>query len=398
MIQNEKEQHAKEKVLSLICNIPQFTHIFFTDNDSTSFTTKRNYYIIFFDFLNYIKDIYKISDTKSIPPYVLENLTIDNIESYKNILLEKYSPNTVNSKINSIKGIFKFLYHNYAINKNIMSQVIIQDIEIDKTSIGQTDIDHLFQAIASKNDEFIRKRNLSIASLIIDTGLSVQDIIELNICNVSDDKIVYQDSSGNIIQYILGQQTITYLKQYMDIINIENVNQPLFTSAQKGRISSEVIQNLFRRYSNGINPSDFQTKPYVKIKDSHNYILTINSKDYKVKENATMKDKIKASELFVKLVVNSQRSMESEKQKLLKHINENHSKNNSDFKSVISDFEMNNEFLRFSIIKTTILTLIEFGIAENDCDIFDEAITNKLIKDAFQLMELNENIINNLAE
>lgn len=253
MIQNEKEQRAKEKVLSLICNIPQFTHIFFTDNDSTSFTTKRNYYIIFFEFLNYIKDIYKISDTKSIPPYVLENLTIDNIESYKNILLEKYSPNTVNSKINSIKGIFKFLYHNHAINKNIMSQVIIKDIEIDKSSICQTDIDHFFQAIASKNDEFIRKRNLSIASLIIDTGLSLQDIIELNICNVSDDKIVYQDNGGNIIQYILGQQTITYLKQYMDIINSGNVDQPLFTSAQKGRISSEVIQNLFRRYSNGIN-------------------------------------------------------------------------------------------------------------------------------------------------
>ena len=117
----------------------------------------------------------------------------------------------------------------------------------------------------------------------------------------------------------------------------------------------------------------------------------------KQKETPTMKDKIKASELFVKLVVNSQRSMESEKQKLLKHINENHS-DNDNIKCVISDFEMNNEFLRFSIIKTTILTLIEFGIAENDCDIFDETITNRLIKDAFQLMELNENIINNLSE
>lgn len=284
MTKNEREQRAKEIVLSLIDNIPPFTHIFFTGNESTTFTTKRNYYIIFYDFLSYIKTLFNITDIKSIPPYVLENLTMDNIESYKNILLEKHNPNTVNSKISSIKGIFKFLYHNNAINKNIMSQVIIKDIEIDKNPIGQTDIDYFFQAIASKNDEFIRKRNLSIASLIIDTGLSVQDIIELNICNVSDDKIVYQDSDGNIIQYILGQQTIKYLKQYMDIINSENANQPLFTSAQKGRISSEVIQNLFRRYSNGINPSDFQAKPYVKIKDSHKYILTIKSKDYKVKD------------------------------------------------------------------------------------------------------------------
>lgn len=387
MIQNEKEQRAKEKVLSLIDNIPQFTHIFFTGNETTTFTTKRNYYIIFYDFLNYIKDIYIISDTKSIPPYVLENLTIDNIESYKNILLEKYSLNTVNSKINSIKGIFKFLYHNHVISKNIMSQVIIKDIEIEKTLIIQTDIDHFFQAIASKNDEFIRKRNLSIASLIIDTGLSVQDIIELNICNVSDDKIVYQDSSGNIIQYILGQQTIIYLKQYMDIINSENVNQPLFTSVQKGRISSEVIQNLFKRYSSGINPSDFQAKPYVKIKDSHNYILTINSKDYKVKETSTMKDKIKASELFVKLVVNSQRSMKSEDQQLIKRIAENHGSIEGDIEKIINDISMSNEYMRISIIKTTVITLIELGIVEKDIDILNSDISNQLIAKAMDIFE-----------
>lgn len=387
MIQSEKEQRAKEKVLSQINNLPQFTHMFFTENETTTFTTKRNYYIIFYDFLSYIKDIYKISDTKSIPPYVLENLTIDNIESYKNILLEKYNPNTTNSKISSIKGIFKFLYHNNAINKNIMSQVIIKDIEIDKTSIGQTDIDYFFQAIASKNDEFIRKRNLSIASLIIDTGLSVQDIIELNICNVSDDKIVFQDSDGNIIQYILGQQTITYLKQYMDIINSENAKQPLFTSAQKGRISSEVIQNLFRRYSNGINPSDFQAKPYVKIKDSHNYILTINPKDYKVKERQTMKDKIKASELFVKLVVNSQHSMKSEDQQLIKRIAENHGSIEGDIHKIISDISMSNEYMRISIIKTTVITLIELGIVEKDIDILNSDISNQLISKAMDIFE-----------
>lgn len=398
MLQNEREQLAKEKVLSLINNIPQFTHIFFTGNESTTFTTKRNYYIIFYDFLNYIKDIYKISDTKSITPYVLENLTIDNIESYKNILLKKCNANTVNSKINSIKGIFKFLYYNHAISKNIMSQIINNDIKTEKTPINQENINYFFQAISEKKDEFIRKRNLSIASLIIDTGLSVQDIVELNIFNIVNDKIVYQDSNGNIIQYILGQQTITYLKQYLEIINSENVNRPLFTSVQKGRISSEVIQNLFKQYSNGINPSNFQAKPNIKIKDSHNYILTINPKYYKVKEIPAMKDKIKASNLFVKLVVNSQRSIESEKNKILQRVTENHSDNDSYTKSIISDIEMNSEFLRFSIIKTTILTLIEFGIVENDCDIFDETVTNKLIQEAFQLMEFNENIINHLSE
>lgn len=94
MTKSEKENRAKEKVLSLLDNIPQFTHIFFTQNERVNFTTKRNYYIIFYDFLNYIKNIYKITDIKSIPTYVLDNLTIDDINSYKNILLKKYKANT----------------------------------------------------------------------------------------------------------------------------------------------------------------------------------------------------------------------------------------------------------------------------------------------------------------
>lgn len=283
MLQIEKEQLAKEKVLSLIENIPSFTHIFFIENESVAFTTKRNYYIIFFDFLNHVKNIYEITDIKSIPPYVLENLTINDVESYRDILLKKYNESTVNSKISSIKGIFNFLYYNHIIGTNIMSQIINYDIATEKVLIKQSDIDAFFQSISKKKDEFVRKRNLSIASLVIDTGLSVQDIVELNIYNFVGDKIVYQDFNGNIIQYILGQNTIRYLKQYMDMISVEDINSPLYTTIQNDRISSDAVQNIFIRYSDNIKPSDFQAKPTIKIKDSHNYILTITPKDNKIK-------------------------------------------------------------------------------------------------------------------
>ena len=125
----------------------------------------------------------------------------------------------------------------------------------------------------------------------------------------------------------------------------------------------------------------------MKIKDSHNYILTINPRDYKVKENPAMKDKIKASELFVKLVVNSQHSMKSEDQQLIKRIAENHGSIEVNIENIINDISMSNEYMRISIIKTTVITLIELGIVEKDIDILNSDISNPLISKAMDIFE-----------
>lgn len=100
-----------------------------------------------------------------------------------------------------------------------------------------------------------------------------------------------------------------------------------------------------------------------------------------------MKDKIKASELFVKLIVNSQHSMKSEDQKLIKRIAENHESIEGDTEKIIKDISMSNEYMRISIIKTTVITLIELGIVEKDVDILDTDISNHLISKAMDIFE-----------
>lgn len=279
MLKEEIEQRAKEKVLSKICDFPQFTHAFFTKNESVSYTTKRNYCHIFNQFLNYIKKIYSIEDIFQISPNVLENLSLENIYVYRDELLEKYSAKSVNSKLRSISGIFKFLYCNNIINKNIMSQVIITDVKQNKLPIEQTKIESLFESISIKKNEFIRKRNLSLTSIIIDTGLSLQDVVELNISNVNDDKIIYENN-GNRIQYILSQRTINFLNQYLDMINTDDSNNPLYLSVNHKRISGDAIKDIFKKYGDNICPSNFQAKPSVRISDTHKYVLTIKSKRF----------------------------------------------------------------------------------------------------------------------
>lgn len=100
-----------------------------------------------------------------------------------------------------------------------------------------------------------------------------------------------------------------------------------------------------------------------------------------------MNEKIKASELFVKLVVNSQHSMKSEDSNLIKRIAENHGSIGGDLEKIIHDISMSNEYMRFSIIKTAVITLVELGMVEKDIDILNTDISNQLISKAMDIFE-----------
>lgn len=198
---------------------------------------------------------------------------------YKVKLQKIYSDSTATTKINSLKGIFKFLFNNNIIEKNIMSQLFIDNQKDEKVLVDKHEIDLLLNSISNIKNEFLRKRNLSIASLIVDTGLSVQDVVELNVSNIVNGQIIYQNN-GNLIQYLLNQKTYNYLNQYINMIDIQNINTPLYTTIHNDRITNNAIQNIFRKHNENISPSDFQAKPNVKIKNTHNYVLMIKPTNY----------------------------------------------------------------------------------------------------------------------
>lgn len=100
------------------------------------------------------------------------------------------------------------------------------------------------------------------------------------------------------------------------------------------------------------------------------------------KWRAKTMEKIKTSELFEKLVQEIQKSYISEDKQMqnatldyLKGKTENMS-----LKDVLTLIELNNEFLRSSYIKAVCSILSDYGIIENDIDIYDTEVTNKLLK------------------
>lgn len=109
-------------------------------------------------------------------------------------------------------------------------------------------------------------------------------------------------------------------------------------------------------------------------------------------------EKTKASDLLYQMIFNSQKVFIAEDENYIQSMHNILANNmipqnqNVDCKTLVSVIHNNNEFMRISFIKTILQTLIENNIIENDIDIFDVSITNKILCNAVDdLDKLYEN-------
>lgn len=77
--------------------------------------------------------------------------------------------------------------------------------------------------------------------------------------------------------------------------------------------------------------------------------------------------KIKASKLLKELLANSQKAFDSEDKNIQSAINDIIDfATIPDYETILKIINLNNEYLRASIIKTVLSTLIQNGVLEND--------------------------------
>lgn len=94
-------------------------------------------------------------------------------------------------------------------------------------------------------------------------------------------------------------------------------------------------------------------------------------------------NKIKISELFQKMVIESQKAFASEDETFNNAIKENIDVANLNvvsLRDVLMIVQLNNEFLRISTIKALCNVLDEYGILERDVDIKNIDVTNQMLE------------------
>lgn len=98
-------------------------------------------------------------------------------------------------------------------------------------------------------------------------------------------------------------------------------------------------------------------------------------------------DKIKSSELFYKIFLNSQKALASEDEQAKRKFMNILSSDQSDLDKTLEFIGINNEYLRFSFAKAVILTLQEYDLVENDIDLCNVKESNKIITEAIKYLE-----------
>ena len=233
-------------------------------------------------------------DMSEITPEDLNSVTSNQIIKYLNDLKNGISGNknsldSIGTKKNVFSAFWNYLFLNKYVDDNIIRHIPKHLYKSENTQkIIKIPTEEQLSAFVSRltegnGNEFNIVRNLAIVKLIMGSGIRSEELINLDIKDLYlDDKRPYIMilGKGKLEHYdkvFISYEAKMYLKDYLTSrsLFIEENNlqtQALFLSNEKKRISKEVMNNLFRRYSDGnIYPHMLRhwvgTKLYEQTKD-----------------------------------------------------------------------------------------------------------------------------------
>lgn len=195
------------------------------------------------------------------------------VYEYVNHLHSKFKTKSVKRKIASLKAFFAYLEAEEIINDNLLRKVHL-DYKIAKTLprvIKNDDLNiffgNLYKFVEEANTSYkrcISIRNVSIAELMISTGLRVSEISNLEKKNVNLEerhiRVVGKGSKERIIQ-IENPYVLKALKQYNEMqedrkyffinrlgnkLSEQSIRTMIYKTVEKANISNKITPHMFR--------------------------------------------------------------------------------------------------------------------------------------------------------
>ena len=235
------------------------------------------------------------NEISGIMPEDLNKITPEYITEYfislqEGIIGKKNSLDSINTKKNVFGAFWGYLVKRKYVEDNIIYDDSLKrrfKLEEKQKEVKVPTDEQLERFIRNlhdgNNNEFDIIRNLAIVKLLLGSGIRSEELLNLDVGHLYLDEekpYIMVLGKGNIEHYdkvFISQDAKTYLQDYLksrDIFVRENniIDNALFLSNEKRRISKKVMTNLFDRYSDKeINPHMLRhwvgTKLYERTKD-----------------------------------------------------------------------------------------------------------------------------------
>jgi len=215
----------------------------YLENEDKSQLTIKNYLSGIEKLQIWLKNKYDITDISII--------AVREIKDYRNFLLERYSPTSVNQKLAIIKTFFNFLNESKIINDNPAQKIKLQSIEDNFQHQYLTRSEELTVLKIAKEKDI---KTYCIILLMLKTGARVSEVSNLKLGDLLLDEneptILIKNSKGQKSRYIpIPQDVVAALKNWIEVRNNSNKifhikSQYVFTSQRADRLQPRAIQKI----------------------------------------------------------------------------------------------------------------------------------------------------------
>lgn len=217
--------------------------------------TVKSYRDTFTVLLRYCTDVLNLKPEKM----KLTDMNKDFIEDFLNWLVDEkgYAIRTRNQRLAALQSFFRFLQIETPENLERCNSILsIKTRKVQNTGqMTYLSINAIRKLLATPNGKTKEgKRDLAILTLLYDTGARVQEMIDLNICDLrlSSPATVKLLGKGQKVRVIpITPKTVNILKSYIDdyqLIDEKNLEIPVFFNKQKRRLSRAGIGYILKKH------------------------------------------------------------------------------------------------------------------------------------------------------
>lgn len=216
--------------------------------------TIKAYRDTFTIFLKYYTEVLHLKPEK----LSITDINKDLIENFLSWLVDEKdcSFNTRNQRLAALQSFFRFLQIEAPEYLDICNAILsIKSIKVSNTDMTYLSIPAIKTLLATPNSKTREgKRDLAILTLLYDTGARVQEIIDLNLCDLklSPPTTVKLLGKGQKIRIIpIMPQTTKIIKAYMDSYHLNDkcdLAVPVFLNKQKSKLSRAGITYILKKH------------------------------------------------------------------------------------------------------------------------------------------------------
>lgn len=272
----DKAKPLSEKIIEQTNKLPDCCQSFLNNIIAKTAPTTRLAYARelswFFDYLISYSPIFCDKNKKELTIADMKLIVPDDISRYLAIYInQQKAERTVARKRAALSSFFKYLTGNRYIDYNPVlaassvkihtsDDVIHIDIEDQLKLLKMTNSGDCLNEKQASYHERYKKRDYALLLLLLDTGIRVSELNQINISDLDYDKcsVLITRKGGNIQHVYFSDETRDAIYEYINERRIKEPNlsefEPLFVTLKGDRLCVRAIENLVKKYTSSALP------------------------------------------------------------------------------------------------------------------------------------------------